>query len=390
MQRFSADLIHTNTGPPLEDHCVVVNKNGLVLEVIPAGDVTVDRHLPGSLIPGFVNAHCHLELSHMIGLVTPGNGLVEFILELLPKRGADADVIHQAVRDADALMYKNGIVCVGDIANTTYTVSTKRESKIHYHTFAEALGFREADADKAFEAAEAVFNAHRRANLDASVVAHAPYSMSRRLLEKIAAWNDKHKGPVGSIHFLESVSEVEFCTFGTGEVNRVLEFFNYPTGEFVPYGESGPAGALRYLTNAGRMLLVHNTYANGDDIGRALSLFNDFAWLVTCPKANLYIEDELPEYPLWRKHTRRICIGTDSLASNNGLSIWDEMKTIHRAHPEIPFEEMLLWGTLNGAQALRQDERFGKIAAGMTPGLVWLEHQPHQPVWESNDPVRAA
>src|SRR5690349_1991346 len=105
MKRISADLIHTNTGPPLENACIVLNEKGTILEILPAGEVEVDQHYAGTLIPGFVNAHCHLELSHTKGLITPGNGLVEFALELFEKRKADPDVVQQAMQDADEFMY---------------------------------------------------------------------------------------------------------------------------------------------------------------------------------------------------------------------------------------------------------------------------------------------
>ena len=382
MQRISADIIHTNAGPPLQNHCVVIDENGLVRDVLPATEIEADRHLAGSLIPGFVNAHCHLELSHTDGLVPAGKGFVEFALELFEKREADIETVQLAAAAADEAMHRNGIQAIGDISNGTTVIDVKRNSKIRYHTFAEALGFREADAEKAFSKAESVYNAHRKAGLSVSIAPHAPYSMSRGLMSRLARWYEKHDS-IAAMHYFESVAEIEFCIYGTGEINRIIEFLGYPTHEAMPYGEAGPRGALNYLTDANRLILVHNTFANDTDIGIAHALFGDQLWLCTCPNANMFIEDDLPEYDLWREHTQQICIGTDSLASNRSLSIWDEMQTIHRHHPEIPFEEMLTWATINGAKAIGMDDDFGRIDMNRKPGLIWLDHAAHQPVWEA-------
>ena len=93
-----------------------------------------------------------------------------------------------------------------------------------------------------------------------------------------------------------------------------------------------------------------------------------------CPNANLYIEDRLPDIPLFMKHNSLIVFGTDSLASNYQLSILEEMKTIKKAFPYISTSEMLVWATSNGAKALAFEDNLGDFTRGKKPGVVLFEN----------------
>ncbi len=99
------------------------------------------EYYQGIIVPGFVNAHCHLELSHLKGAIPEKAGLDEFIMGIESLRAASEDEIISASEKADAEMYSAGIVAVGDISNKNYSFRTKTKSKIFYHTFIELLGF---------------------------------------------------------------------------------------------------------------------------------------------------------------------------------------------------------------------------------------------------------
>jgi len=93
-----------------------------------------------------------------------------------------------------------------------------------------------------------------------------------------------------------------------------------------------------------------------------------------CPNANRYIEDRLPDIPLFLKRQARVVLGTDSLASNQQLSILEEIKTIKNVFPGTPSSRMLAWATSNGARALAFDEKLGDFKKGKKPGIVLLEN----------------
>src|SRR5690606_2894262 len=101
---------------------------------------TINKH-QGIITPGFVNAHCHLELSHMKGVIPRRTGLVPFLQRVMSLRAADELKIQRAMEAADNQLYDHGIVAVGDHANSGISAAVKAASKIHYHTFVEVLGF---------------------------------------------------------------------------------------------------------------------------------------------------------------------------------------------------------------------------------------------------------
>ena len=117
-----------------------------------------------------------------------------------------------------------------------------------------------------------------------------------------------------------------------------------------------------------RSLFVHNTLTTADDI-KAAQAWSDHVYWATCPNANLYIENRLPNYQVFLDTKARMTIGTDSLTSNWQLSVLEEMKTISRYQSYVPFETLLRWATLNGAQALGFEKDLGSLEVGKTPGL---------------------
>ena len=120
-----------------------------------------------------------------------------------------------------------------------------------------------------------------------------------------------------------------------------------------------------------KTLFVHNTLTSEADIQTAQS-WSDKVYWATCPNANLYIENRLPNYQNFLNTNAKLTIGTDSLTSNWQLSVLEEMKTIARFQSYIPFETLLKWATLNGAEALGFDDKLGSLEVGKQPGILLL------------------
>jgi cytosine/adenosine deaminase-related metal-dependent hydrolase len=129
---------------------------------------------------------------------------------------------------------------------------------------------------------------------------------------------------------------------------------------------------LYEITRSGNLILVHNTYADRETIRKIRERKNLF-WCL-CPNSNLFIEDTIPPLNLLIEEGCEIVIGTDSLASNNKLSILEELKTLQLNFPQVSIEELVQWATINGAKALGEEGRFGKIEAGKNPGLLLLKN----------------
>ncbi len=374
MKKITADFIYPVTHDPIKNGVIVLDDTGKILAVEEkrGHDPTSLEKYHGIIIPGFVNTHCHLELSHMRGKVGTGTGLIPFITSVVKFRDFPEEEIMDAIRKADEEMYKGGIVAVGDISNKTDTAIQKLASSLHYYTFVEMFDFlNEGLTDSEFEKYMSVFST--QAGIDGnkkSVVPHAPYTVSEKLFQKINSVN--HVGQTVSIHNQETLAENDLFLTGKGDFLNFYKDFGMALKTFVPLYKPSIYYAIDHMDPLCKTLFVHNTLTTTSDIEAAHSWSPNVYW-ATCPNANLYIENRLPDYQAFLDTQARMTIGTDSLTSNWQLSIFEEMKTIARFKSYVPFQTLLEWATINGAEALGYEQILGSIEIGKTPGLVLLE-----------------
>ncbi|UKT63219.1 amidohydrolase family protein [Pedobacter mucosus] len=368
---ISADWIFPITSNPIKDGVIELNLQGDIVQVLSKTEalnlkVNIVKY-NGAIVPGFINTHCHLELSHMLGQIPEKTGLVEFVQSVIKNRNADAEQISRAMEDADTQMQKNGIVAVGDIANQVISKEVKLKSKLHYYTFVEAMGFNPERADAIMDYAKEIATAFNP--LISSVVPHAPYSVSPALLQLINE-NAKKENAIISIHNQETKSENLFFKDKTGSFLDLYKFLQLDISFFQPTGKTSIQSWLPFVNNQ-KILLVHNTEISKADIDFAKQTNNDLYWCL-CPQANLYIENTLPDVDLLIDEGLKITLGTDSLASNHQLNILSEMKTLQQ-YKKVDFEKLLKWATLNGAEFLSLDDKFGSIEVGKRPGLNLIQ-----------------
>lgn len=371
MRKITADYIFPVSQPPLKNGVVIIDDGGKIhsLDERKNFDDAELEIYTGFIVPGFINAHCHLEGSHLKGKIPEKTGIVQFILDYISKRDMPMDVILQAITDGDAEMKRNGIVGVGDISNKTDTFLQKTKHNLHYHTFVEVFGFDPNNAEHYFNEGLKVIEEGHRHNLQISMTPHAPYSVHSALFEKIVSYN---KTNLYSYHSQESKAEEELYVAGSGNFKWLFNKFNFPTDWFTPTGKSSLISTLSQFGGNKKILLVHNTFTTKDDIAFALKSGNDI-WWCSCPNANLYIENALPDYDLFLNQKDKVVLGTDSVASNHQLSILEEMKTISLHKNNIEFSTLLQWATLNGARFFSWDNMLGSLEAGKQPGLNLLE-----------------
>jgi len=377
MRKISAHMILDGRGKYYSKGIITIDPDGTILAIQDTHGILKESEevefFSGMLVPGFVNAHCHIELSHLQHTFTEGAGFVPFLKQVVDHRVSDPDKVIQAAEKADWLMYKNGIVAVGDIANGTTAFEAKKHSKIVYYTFVEALGFSPERAVKAFEWTQNCINIAESNGLSASIVPHSPYAVSGSLFRAIAA-EALRTGSILSLHSQESNSEDDLYHSGTGEmVTHLQDNLGIDTSFFMPTGESAIQSTLEYLPLGNNLLLVHNLNTKQADIDY-IACVRDLGntWFVLCPGSNLYIQNRLPDIALLRKNGLQICLGTDSLASNHQLSILEEMKIVQDAFPEVTIHELTQWASWNGANALKMGEWAGSIEVGKRPGINLL------------------
>jgi len=353
-----------------DNQVLITDSEGVVKALVPLSEAGEDViKVNGILCPGFVNTHCHLELSHMEGLVPKGTGLPKFLQTVMEQRQFDRDTIMSAMQRAEQSMAKAGIVVVGDISNNPVSVDVKKNSRLYFHTFVESMGFVDASAQARYDYASGVVKDFSEAGLPVSMAPHAPYSVSATLFQLIANRSER----LLTIHNQESQAENDLYLDKSGAFLDFYQHFNIPIDSFVASGKRSLESYLRYFEHK-NLLLVHNTFTSGEDVLFARQSLLNLYWCL-CINANLYIESALPPVELLRKNNCTITLGTDSLASNDQLSIWAEILNLRKHFPAIPLAEILQWATINGAKALGIEQQFGSFEVGKRPGVISIsEH----------------
>lgn len=367
----------------LKEKVLVTGAEGKIIDIIgreEAGEQV--RVLEGILCPGFVNTHCHLELSHLKGVIAEHTGLIDFLIAVMQRRGdTAAEHIQEAAAAAEEAMYQEGIVAVGDIANTADSLTVKKSERLYYHTFVEALGFSAAGAAKSMQRAAQIRKAFEEQGLAVSTVPHAPYSVSKSLFRLI----DDCRDATICIHNQESPAEDLLYEGEASDFYRLYETLGIDYSSFTPTGSSSLQSWMPEFTHGQTLLAVHNTFSRAGDIRLALASPHRIYWCL-CPGANAYIEERMPPADFLFHQGASIVLGTDSLASNHQLSLLEELKTLQFHFPDLPLEAMLSWATINGAEALGCGARFGSFTRGKAPAVIQLS-----PVGQvGNTPVLSA
>ncbi len=366
---YTADYILPIESNPIKNGIVGVDEHGKITHLSGVNNhneiPNPIQKLDGVIVPGFVNSHCHLELSHLKDLLPKGSGLVSFLKQVIQSRKAEASAVEKSMLEADALMKRNGIVAVGDVSNQLQSKSVKEKSSLYYHTFVEVLCFEPEKAAEVFRQSLDICEGF--SPLSSSITPHAPYSVCREILRFI-----KHVGMDGSnllsIHNQESEEENKFFRYRTGDFLDFYEFLGRDISFFKGQARNSLQSIVPLLPKKQRTLFVHNTYTTIKDI-YFLKRFGASATWCFCPNANLHIEGRLPKIDSFIDRGFPIVLGTDSLASNENLCILSELKAIVKAFPDIPFTELIRWATLNGATFLGIDQQYGSITVGKSPGL---------------------
>jgi len=312
----------------------------------------------GILCPGFVNAHCHLELSHLKGNAKKGKGFLEFSNTIRQRDNYTEIAKQQAIETAEQEMISNGIVAVGDICNTGDTLVQKQKENLKYYNFIETFGVDINKDNVVFNQAIELRNKFRYAGQKASIVPHAPYSVPPVLTRKINnAFDDNDE--LLTIHMQETKEENQLFENQNGPFLNWLNGMNATSS--IWENRSKSTDILQELGDK-KVLLVHNTFAKKEDITDN--------YYCTCPRANLYIENDLPDYSIF--DTDKLCVGSDSLASNDSLSILEELLIIQN-NSNFDFNTLIKIACKNGAKALGF-EQYGTFEQGKRPGVNLIQN----------------
>lgn len=369
MTYISANFIYPIISAPIKNGVLGLDEEGTINAILTAEEainIKDIRHYKGVIVPGFINTHCHLELSHLKNKIQEKTGLTGFIKQILALRQQPEEEVISAMQNADEEMYNNGIVAVGDISNVLISKNVKLKSKIYYHTFVEIFGFNRPSEPIVVQGLQLKKDFEP---LRASVVPHAPYSVSSELFSEIAKFTQSED--ILSIHNQETEGENELFENGKGTFAEFFTDLGITQSDAHNSGKNAIQYHLPQMPKNVNMLLVHNTFSSKADIDFAKGEHQQLYWCL-CPNANLYIENNLPDVGLLTEESLKITLGTDSLASNHQLNILTEMQIL-QDEKQIPFNESIKWATLNGAEFLGISNQHGSLAIGKKPGIVLIE-----------------
>lgn len=365
MISFTADFLFNGYHFLPQGSSIEVNDQGEILSLNQSGRKE-KIHMKGLLMPGMINAHCHLELSHLKGKIPKKTGLIPFLQAVMLERSVEPEVAVACALEAEEEMWSKGIVAVGDICNTSITVALKNQKRLHYHSFVELIGLNPTKAAHIVGEGRQLKEKFERASL----ALHAPYSITPELLNLTDFSNG---GDILSMHHEESAEEIFlFERKHSGFISFLEAILKQP---YQPrFQEESPTQAtLPSLQYSNPILLVHNTFTTEKDLDIIKNSKRDI-YLCACLAANLYIENRLPDIPKWLEKNIPLVLGTDSLASNDELSIMQEVLLLHRSFPEVSKEVWLQAATLTGAKALDMNKELGSFEPKKNPGLIQIEN----------------
>lgn len=376
MKRFAAKYLYTLASPePIVNGFVEVEEDGTILRTgVCANPSAEEVFLDGVLCPGFVNAHCHVELSYMKGLFRKGTGMAGFIDQINALR--DTQSLEDKVCKLSAAMdemWDQGVVAMADISNCSDSFAVKQRHPMYTRTFLEVFGAVPQECEAVMEGVTRLQEEARSYGLDAAPTPHSCYTMSPQLVTASSVAG--LKSGFLSFHSEESDEEEEMMRYGSGPMwdNRIANGIPTPpvtgTSSLEYFLDRLKAGVP--VPVEGNVLLVHECCLSAEGVAAAKEVLRH-PYLAVCPLSNLFIHKMLPPIPLMRESGIPICVGTDSLSSNDQLCMVDELYCLQQAFPEVPLGELLSWACRNGAAFLGKEDVLGTLEPGKKPGLVYI------------------
>ncbi|MGM9735534.1 MAG: amidohydrolase family protein [Candidatus Cryptobacteroides sp.] len=375
IRRITASYIYTlDDESPLRNSFVEYDSvDGRIVRIGECGE---GEQVPDvAIVPGFVNSHCHCELSHLHGKFRKGTGMAGFIDQINALRDwAGNDVKEMLVRKWMDKMWEDGVSAMADISNDESSFAVKAGHRMYTRTFLEVFGTEPEQCAQVMSDVALLQEKARSAGIDAAPTPHSCYTMSPELL--VAASVEGMKSGFLSYHSQESREEEDFIRYGSGALheNRKRESMSTPAptgGSSLEYFIGRLAGAMPAPYDA-NVLLVHNVCLSQEDIDIAKQTFNNLFFAV-CPLSNIFIHNALPPIELMRRNGLAITVGTDSLSSNDDLDILAEIRCLHENFPEVGMGEIFGWACLNGARFLGKEEELGSLVPGKRPGIVMID-----------------
>lgn len=377
--KIEADWILPVTSPPIKDGVIIIDGNvvkamGIKRELssFPC-DKTIDCSNK-ILMPGFINAHTHLELTGLRGRIKKGLPFVEWASEVIYlRREINENDITTAINDGLNELMLSGVTTVGDFSQTGITAKILNEKGLRGTVFLEFSGFNPEQKDEKmgelkgkFDRYSSIFNL--QSSIRIGIAPHAPYSVSKELLKESHNFAQEKRLPL-SIHISEMPEEIEFIKNGSGAMRDLLIEFGVWNDSWIP-PQTTP---VKYLNSLGVLKKATGIHLNIVTEGDINILKENIVSVVYCPGSNKWFGRNW-KYPLkeFLKKGINVAIGTDSLASNERLNMFYEMRIVKENFPDLENDIILKMATINGAKAIGFEGETGEIAVGRRADIIGI------------------
>jgi aminodeoxyfutalosine deaminase len=379
---YTARYVFPVSAPPIPNGAVAA-EDGRIAAVGTAGDLC--EQFPGgqvvdlgerALLPGLVNAHTHLELTHHAGHVPEDLPFVEWTYPLVRySRTRSPEDFERAAYAGVEMLRTSGTVAVGEICTFGQSVRPLVESGLYGTVYHELLSPDPARAAELLREGQQQIERWRReypqSRIRFGLSPHTPFTVSAELLRAVAEWCRAEDVPL-SIHAAEAPAESQFLRDATGPIADLM----YAGAGWPLRPERAPGiSPMAYLDELGvlasRPLLAHGIQVNADDVAR---IARADAAVAHCPRSNTRLHCGRMPYAMYRDAGVRLALGSDSLASSPSLAVWDDAVEAHALHAqagETPTPtDLLRLATLGGADALGLSDQFGTLEPGKRAALA--------------------
>jgi aminodeoxyfutalosine deaminase len=327
------------------------------LEEVPVGE-----EIKELILPSFLNLHCHLELGFLRGKLDKKQSFPEWVGQLR-KYSEHRELedykysVFQGVKDSLA----SGVSTILDVGNSKANLKFAKYSPIRIFSSLELIGLDPTKLEGLVQKSKSTmksFAVGTDSKSSVGVSAHAPFSCSAELIEYVNQNNQNSEFP-NTIHLSESLEEKQVFDSGEGKLAGFLSFI-YPDWQFKHSSSTRFENSIDYMFENDLIqkgsVLVHVNHSNDSQLRKLKDLD---CTIVHCPASREFFGHKEPDFLAWKKAGLNICLGTDSLASNESLNMWKELKLLF-SNSEYSFKEVFEMATINGAKALNKIE-FGVL-----------------------------
>ena len=323
-----------------------------------------------AIVPGFVNTHTHLDLTHLHNFIKYNGDFTDWIRQLVnaKKEWTESEYL-SSIRSGIKSSLESGTTTVADTTRNGLALEELQKSNIRKTLFYELIDFNPDSAESTIDNFKNIIgNVKQNDLLSIGIFLHAPYTVSEELY-RISKTVSEESGLSIATHISETIDEANFLTRGAGNFVSLLKDFDM-LKDWKPPG----LRPVNYMKNIGFLengcILVHCNYLKGEEVDH---IEESNSTIVFCPRSHKYFRHK--DHPFYMLGNRdiNVALGTDSLACNDSLSILDEMKYIYTQHKTSKPQDILYMGTIAGATALRLDNKIGKLEEGYDADIAVID-----------------